>query len=319
MTDESARTLAWIAGVFIFGASALAYFLFSRPADFPAPDAVRVERGASIDAVAEQFSRERLIRFPFVFRLLSRLAAGRGSLKAGDYYFERPLTLVSVWWRLERGIYDIHPVKLTIPEGWTARQIGEEFEKRKFFTAEEWSPNAEKFEGYLFPDTYFFAPNAKPDFVVRAMVDNFNVHIDAALQAEIARQKKSLTDVVIMASLIEKESSGDPNDAAVISGILWKRMAAGIGLQVDAALTYVTGRASLELRQSALASDSLYNTYTHKGLPPTPIANPGLIALRAAIYPQQSPYLFYLHDKQGRTHFSSTFDEHIMNKERYLR
>ncbi len=122
-----------------------------------------------------------------------------------------------------------------------------------------------------------------------------------------------------MASIIEKEASGKANDSAVISGILWKRIDAGIGLQADATLTYVTGRASSELRQSDLASASPYNTYTHRGLPPTPISNPGLDAIRAAIYPQGSPYLFYLHDSQGNAHFARTLDEHIANREKYLR
>ncbi len=108
------------------------------------------------------------------------------------------------------------------------------------------------------------------------------------------------------------------SDRAIVSGILWNRLNKGMPLQVDATLGYVTGKSSSELTVNDLKSDSLYNTYTHKGLPPGPISNPGIAAIGAAIHPDISPYLYYLHDKNGVIHFARTFAEHKQNIAKYL-
>lgn len=318
-TDADARKWALYVGAGLLVLAIFSYLFFSEPRDFQAPNLVRIERGASLNAAAAQLSDERVIRFPRIFQGLVWLTTGDASIKAGEYYFEKPLTLAHVWYRLTQGVYGVDSIKVTIPEGWTVHQMGVEFEKRKLFSRADWEKYATAFEGYLFPDTYFFLPNATPESVVRTMRENFDRKLNADLAREIASQKRSLADVVIMASLVEKEANGGMTDAPVIAGILWKRIKEGIGLQVDAALTYVTGRASLELRQSDLASDSLYNTYKHRGLPPTPISNPGLDAILAAVHPQTSPYLFYLHGSDGKAHYAATFEEHILNKEKYLK
>jgi len=121
-----------------------------------------------------------------------------------------------------------------------------------------------------------------------------------------------------MASLIEKESSGD-EDRSIISGILWKRFNNNRPLQVDATLSYLLGKKSQDLTVDDLNIDSPYNTYRYPGLPVGPIGNPGLEAIQAAIYPKDSPYWFYLHDKTGKAYYAKTFEEHIANKNKYLR
>jgi len=120
-----------------------------------------------------------------------------------------------------------------------------------------------------------------------------------------------------MASIIEKESlNGD--ERQIVSGILWKRISLGMPLQVDATFLYINGKASAELTKDDLNIDSPYNTYRNKGLPPGPINNPGLDAIVAALYPKDSPYLYYLHDKKGKVHYAKTFNEHVANKRKYL-
>ena len=120
-----------------------------------------------------------------------------------------------------------------------------------------------------------------------------------------------------MESFIDNEVH-NPEDRKIVSGILWKRIDKGIGLQVDASLTYILGKASAELTQDDLKMDSPYNTYKYKGLPKGPISNPGKEAIEAAVFPQTSPYLFYLSDKDGITRYAKNFEEHKNNKFKYL-
>lgn len=224
------------------------------------------------------------------------------------------------------GIIFLHPssppsepneILLTIPEGYTVHQIGELFEKAGLFKKEEFVTLAQNEEGFLFPDTYRFFKNTTPEKVVEKMKNNFESKI-AEFLSEITRQKKSLNDIVIMASIIEKEVH-ENKDRVLVSGILWKRIKEGLGLQVDASLTYLLSKTSAELTQDDLKIDSPYNTYKYKGLPKGPISNPGKEAIFAAVFPQNSPYLFYLSDGDGKTYYARNFEEHKQNKLRYLR
>jgi UPF0755 protein len=162
------------------------------------------------------------------------------------------------------------------------------------FNKEKFLEKAQTKEGYLFPDTYYLFSNTTEDNLLSAMEDNFNDKI-RTVEEEIKNSGRSLKEVVTMASIIEKEVA-KPEDRVVVSGILWKRIEKGIPLQVDAATS----------------------TYLSKGLPPAPICNPGLGAIKAALEPQDSSYFFYLTGKDGKTYFAKTFDEHKKNKEKYL-
>ena len=175
------------------------------------------------------------------------------------------------------------------------------------FNKEKFLKLAEGKEGYLFPDTYFFTNKETPEEIINKMQDNFKVKAGDV-------QK----DILIMASIIEKEAR-KPEDRKIISGILWKRIKEGMPLQVDAVFDYLLDKESSEITQADLKMDSPYNTYKHKGLPPTPICNPGLDAIEAAENPVDSKFWYYLSDKTGVTHFARTFEEHKQNKFRYLK
>lgn len=176
-------------------------------------------------------------------------------------------------------------VRVTIPEGYNAQQIGSALEKLGMFPAEDFVKFAEAEEGFLFPDTYEFYKNTTPERVALKMKENFE-------------KKAGLVerDIVIMASILEEEAAS-VKDWKLISGILWKRLANNFPLQVDA----VPG------------------TYLYLGLSPAPISNPGLEAIEAALHPTPSPYWYYLSDRQGNIHYAKTFEEHKLNKEKYLR
>ena len=146
--------------------------------------------------------------------------------------------------------------------------------------------------------------------------ENFNVKIKSIDDA-IRAFKKPLKDIVIMASILEAEAR-TTETRRIIAGILWKRLDIGMPLQVDAAFQYIDGKTTFQLATSDLETDSPYNTYTRKGLPPTPITNPGLDAILATITPIKTPYLYYLTDKDGKMHYAVTHEGHLANKEKYL-
>jgi len=188
------------------------------------------------------------------------------------------------------------PIKVTIPEGFNTKEMSDIFSlKLPKFNKERFLSLAEDKEGYLFPDTYFFAAFNDEKDIIRIMQENFARKIIPFL-LEIKTSGRTKREIIIMASIVEREAKGDA-DRGFISGILWRRLSIGMPLQADAAP----------------------ETYKEKGLPKNPISNPGLEALQAAIRPKSSPYLYYLHDKNGEIHYAKNFTEHLQNKSKYLR
>ena len=149
------------------------------------------------------------------------------------------------------------------------------------------------------------------------MIANFNKKIEPWTGA-IEASKHSLRDIVNMASILEREAS-TPEDMSLVSGVLWNRISKGMPLQVDATFMYLLGRKSSELTTADLKIKSAYNTYVNKGLPGGPIGNPGITAISAAINPTATSFMYYLSDKDGMMHYAKTFDEHVANKNKYLR
>jgi|SRR3989344_118052 len=231
------------------------------------------------------------------------------------YLFLRLPDIVS---RRERKIVELKEVAITIPEGVNVRKIGEIFEKNGMFSKKAFLDAAESEEGYLFPDTYRFYKNTMPQDAVLKMKENFSKKITSDILGEITAQKKTLDEIIIMASILEEEVKST-EDRKIVSGILWKRLKLGMVLNVDSALTYILGKASAELTDADLKYDSRYNTYRYHGLPPTPISNPGLDAILAAMNPTTTKYFYYLTGKDGKTYYAETLEGHALNKRKYLR
>lgn len=238
---------------------------------------------------------------------------------SGDYLFQGPAPLVEVARRITQGQYGESQIRITIPEGSTIKDIARIADAAlPNFDSEVFLAIAKGKEGYLFPDTYFFFPSVTELELVQRLERNFNDHIEE-LRPALDASKRSLAEIVTMASIIEREAYNDPTEQAMISGILWKRIEIGMLLQVDAPFWYLIGKGSSELTVNDLKMDSRYNTYKYKGLPPGPIGNPGIAALTAALHPIQSEYLFYLHDKSGIVHYAVTHNQHVNNKNKYLK
>jgi len=289
-------------------------FLISSPSDFPANKIIAVNKGATLKEVSVNFKNEKLIRSATLFDFLIRYTGYEKKIKAGKYMFSKPLSIIGLMRRLINGDYGISSVKITIPEGSTIKDIDRIFQNSGF---EDFEINQGS-EGYLFPDTYFFSIDDAPDAVVAKMTENLKNKISPDLEKAIQDSGWNFHQILTMASLLEKEAA-KTEDRKIISGILWKRLDKKMALQVDATLDYALGKNTFELTTEDLRKDGPYNTYTRRGLPPTPICNPGLDAIIAAIFPEKSPYWYYLSDKDGNVYYSKTFEEHVQKKNRYLK
>ena len=227
-------------------------------------------------------------------------------------------------------------VKITFPEGLTARDVADLLKKNNFngdeflqlvngipdsfrtryaFLAD---PKITNLEGYLFPDTYFFKKDLTAENIAKKMLDNFETRIDSALLAEIKKQNKKLTDVIILASIVEKEVPTE-TDMKIVAGIFENRLEVGMALQSDATLSYILNDTIDSHTSEQLKTVSPFNTYANKGLPPGPIANPGMQAISAVVYPQKTDYNFFLTAGTGaqkKTYFAKTFEEHLANKQK---
>ena len=286
---------------------------------------VDIAPGTGTEGIAAQLEHGGVIRSRFAFYLL-RLKVG-GTLKAGEYRFDHPVPMADVYQRILHG--DIYTRAFTIPEGYNIFDIAQAaeaagFGPRDVFLAAErqhteliaaWvdGPPPTSLEGYLFPDTYQFSRHVTPFQILSAMVRRFHqVSAQLGLTNDVSR-------TVVMASLIEKEVRQDA-ERPLVAGVFVNRLAKGIPLATDPTVIYAAlldNRWRGTIYASDLQSPSPYNTYKHAGLPPGPISNPGIAALRAAMRPARTDYLYFVSDASGHTRFSATLQEHAQQVQSY--
>jgi len=302
---------------------------------------VEIAPGTGTAGIARALQQAGVVRSAFAFEAL-RLwmqVSGHGAqtLKAGEYRFDRPGTLGEVYDRLRRG--DVYTITVVVPEGFNIFDVAHAVaaagldSEAGFLAAErthtelirQWSPHAQSLEGFLFPDTYRFSRHATAVQMLAVMVKRFGqeagtlgllrspAHDDeTVMNGAPGRLRWDVEQVVTMASLVEREVHVDA-ERPLVAGVFENRLAAGMPLQTDPAVVYASqlrGTWTGVIHQSELHSDSAYNTYAHTGLPPGPICNPGLAALRAALHPARTDYLYFVADAHGATRFSATLAEH---------
>jgi len=290
---------------------------------------VDIAPGTGTKAIAAQLEEAGVLRSRYAFDLL-RVVKG-GKLIAGEYRFNRPATASDVYARMVRG--DVYTIPMTIPEGYNIFEIAQAVEAaglgphEAFLAAErsqtgliaDLDPNATSLEGYLFPDTYRFSRHATPEQMLGAMVRRFRqVTAQLGLTPDASG---SIAHTVILASLVEKEVSQD-SERPLVAGVFVNRLAQEMPLATDPSVIYAAlleGRYRGAIYASDLESASPYNTYRHAGLPPGPIANPGMAALRAALAPAHTDYLYFVADAEGHSRFSATLKEHTEQVEAYRR
>jgi len=266
-----------------------------------------VEKGDGLFQIAENLEKEDLIKNRFFFDFYVLIKGGQRKLQAGTYKLSPLMTIPQIVKKITLG--ETLKIKVTIPEGFTVKQI-EKLLGLKL-------PGRD-LEGFLFPDTYQFPPKVTGEEVVKKMRDNFEKKLTQDLREEIEKQRKTVREIVIMASLIEKEVK-TKEDKRLVSGILWKRFKNNIPLQVDATINYITGKKTIKVSIEETKIDSSYNTYKYLGLPLGPICNPGVESIRAAVNPEDNDYWYYLSIPEGETIFSKTLEEHNIAKAKYLK
>src|SRR3989344_824964 len=306
--------------IFLFGSTALLYTYITYiepPENFPIGLLVTVEEGATLSDVAADFERGGVVRSGAALKSIVFLMGHDRDIHAGDYLFNQPRDLFSVARAISFGAFGLEPTRIRVPEGATvagmARIFAPQFQR---FDKDRFVRDATQFEGHLFPDTYFFMPNATDQTVIESLRNNFEQQM-AALEEKYGTSTRSREDIVKMASILEREAEIH-QDRRMIAGVLWRRLDRGMALQVDAVFLYTLGRTTFDLTMKDLTSDSPYNTYKYKGLPPTPIGSPSLDSLIAAMTPIKNDYVFYLADRNHVTHYSKTYEEHLRKKRLYL-
>jgi UPF0755 protein len=293
------------------------YFFYQTPNSFKPDTTIQIQSGKSLMATARDLERQGIVTSPFWLTNLVVLMGGEHRVVAGNYYFGHADNLFRVARRITHGDFGLVQVKVTIPEGTNIYEMNQILSKKfNLFNSVRFLELAKDKEGYLFPDTYFFLPTVQPTDVIDLMSKTYQQKI-AALQDEIATSSHPEKDIITMASILEGEAKTE-TDRKLVAGILWRRLAIGIALQVDSSFKYVNGKTSGELTTADLKINSPYNTYRFAGLPPTPISNPGLDSIKAALEPTSSDYLYFLSDKEGNIHYAKTLQEQIANKRKYL-
>jgi UPF0755 protein len=286
---------------------------------------IDIAPGTGSPGIGRQLEQAGVIRSRYAFMAL-RLVK-RGTLKAGEYRFDRPETMSEVYDRLRRG--DVYFRVVTIPEGYNIFDVATAVEASGIATRDDFlaaarrdvklvadiDPQAQTLEGYLFPDTYNFQRLETVDQMVAAMVKQFRAE---AAQLGLHANYHA---VVTMASLVEKETPV-PADRPLVASVLNNRLAAGMPLMTDPTVIYAAmlqHRYRGAIYRSDLEAESDYNTYKHAGLPPGPICNPGIASLTAAMHPADSHYFYFVADPaaQGHSRFAATLEEHNRNVEAY--
>jgi UPF0755 protein len=318
------------------GALAIAFMLATRPAEGIVPGSLfTVEKGENAQDIAKSLEGKGLIRSAIAFRLLAKLEGSGSALKAGTYKIEPDMGARRILEAFVSGEQAL--CKVTVPEGYTLSQIAMLLERQGvtkssgFMQAatstallKELRVPAGSAEGYLFPDTYFFPADCSPELIVRSMVETFRERI-AAIPESASLSPAELQERLILASIVEREYKS-PEEAPLMASVFFNRLKIRMALQSCATVVYVITERLGKPHPDVIYDRDLklvdpYNTYEHRGLPPGPISNPGMISLKAVFYPSASHYLYFrlVNPDAGTHHFSETLEEHIDSRILYIK
>ena len=299
--------------------AALSYYWISPTERFAPPREVTIEKGESFQKVAQALADVGVVRSSVALRLYGHLSLTARQIKPGDYAFHGGERIPDVMRHLVKG--DFVVVTVTIPEGLTVHQIAERLAETGLVCEDEFENAARDgpmvralglmplgAEGYLFPATYRFSPHARTNDVLAAMLARFYQVLTPQVEERMFEVGLDARQLVTMASIVEKEAKA-PGERPLIAGVFYNRLRLNMPLQSDPTAEYQLDGAK-ESAASAVHTTSAFNTYDFTGLPPGPIANPGLKSIDAALYPSQTDFLYFV-AREGGTHvFSKSFDEH---------
>lgn len=294
---------------------------FKEPASLNAePRMVLIGSGQTFDTVTRILHEKEIIQNPFKFKLIARIMNFDRNVKAGEYLLAASMSPEKILETLVDG--KVYLYRISIPEGYTLNQIASLLDEKGVFNGTEFLKaandstlteqlgiNAKNIEGYLFPETYFFAKDVSARNIISTMVKQFHITFNPIWEKRPADLTFSIHEIVTLASMIEKET-GTEEERPLVSSVFHNRLNKNMRLQSDPTVIYGVEDFDGNLSRKHLNTPTPYNTYTTSGLPPGPIANPGKASLEAAILPAETPYLYFV-SKKDKTHFFSTnYDDH---------
>lgn len=297
-----------------------------------------INSGDSVQRIALNLQNESLINKTDFFKFYVWQKKIGDKLQAGNYELSPAMSIPEIANLFTAGKIRFDEILITIPEGFLNKEIDERLasnsliKKGKFIEfdtnnnlgllAYEYEflkdkPSNFGLQGYYFPDTYFYYQDSSIENIIEKMLFNFDKKLTPDLRDEIKKQNKSIFETLILASIIEKEA-GFAEDMKKVSSVFHNRLEIDYLLESDATINYITESGRSKSTYEDLKIDSPYNTYKYAGLPPAPICNPGLNAIEAAIYPEETDYFFFLTSADKKTIFSKTYAEHLKNQIKYL-
>lgn len=323
--------------IIFLGSFYLYQFLLSAPSKDATQEMFVIPKDESSSSITSRLEEKGFIKNSLVFQIYLWRQSLADKIQAGDFKLSRNLEASVLTQILIHGTIDRW---ITIIEGWRAEEVAEylrkalpetadyqndaQYKRVIFDKVDPYLAAVASHEGYLFPDTYLIPKNASASAVIAILLANFEKKFDQSLQEDAQKAGLTREEVVILASIVEREAKFE-NDRPIVAGILLKRLKLGIPLQIDATVQYALGYQKKEkawwkkkLTKADLTINSPHNTYKFRGLPPRPISNPGLASIRAVVYSQKTDDLFYLSDKEGKMHYAKTLEEHNENIKKYL-
>ena len=311
------------------------------------PTAVTVAKGDTTKDTAYSLREKKLIGNTNIFLVYVYLHGASGKIQAGNYELDRNMSIAEIVDVLTHGKVVSNARNLTVLEGWSNTQIGAYLAQRQIAAdASAWagvlentdfdfkfnsSAESYNYQGFLFPDTYKLGKDETLEMLAEKMLANFEGKITEKMLADLDTQGRTLAQAMIMASIIEKEVGRNKEvitdedialmqkERELVASVFYNRLGIGMALESDATVNYVTGKSDRSATIADTKVKSPYNTYQNKGLPPGPIANPGIGAIQAAIYPADSDYLYFLNSPEGVAYFATDLNGHAENREKYLR
>ena len=295
---------------------------------------IDIPTGSTFSQVTDILKENNLIKNKTLFKLYVRISNNTSKLKSGKYLFNQSYSNKDIIHDLSEGKVYNDGIKITIPEGSTSFEVMDILIKNKLGNEgvyEELINNPEEFkaefkflddenitslEGFLYPSTYYFDEKQTEKEVLNHMLETFESKYTEKLQKRQKELKKSLYEVINLASIVEKEAVLD-EDRPIIASVFYNRIKIGMPLQSDATIQYIFEERKKSITYNDLKIDSPYNTYKVQGLPPTPIANPGIKSIEAVLYPANTEYLYFVATIEGGNTYSKTYEEHVKNVEKY--
>lgn len=307
----------------------------TQPMDTESSEYISVEipSGSTTEDIANILKNHGLIRSDFVFKYQSKKNNFDGKYQAGSYMLGFNMSMDKIMSLIQEGEAETNTVRFTIPEGYDITRVADALEKEGLVDREKFldvvangdfsyvflnglSKDENRLEGFLFPDTYEVYANASEEEIINKMLSRFDQLFTDEYYKRLEELGYSIKEMITLASIIERESLLD-DERPIVSSVFHNRLNTGMLLQSCATVQYILGEVKPKLTIADTRIESPYNTYLHKGLPPGPIASPGLASIKAALYPEATEYMYFVAKGDGSHAFAVTYNEFLKYKKKY--